>query len=279
MRGYVETGLGLVHYERTGRGPAVLLWPAAGRSARMFRGLVGELAGSFETVAVDPPGFGRSDLLPPDATIEDLARLCVEVLDGLGLARAHVYGLHTGNKVATALAVARPDRVGRVILAGQSHSLIPDRETRNAGIRHLIGSYVDLAATDPMGADMRAGRVARAARLIAAADPATGSHPGLGGDILDHVLDELEARSTGALYRANFGYDLEAGFRALAVPALVLEIATAAETRDVGLQGPAVQALIAGSTLHTMTVPDGDALTLEDRPAELAAVIAGFLRP
>ena len=45
-----------------------------------------------------------------------------------------MFGMHTGNKVAAALAADRPDRVDRLVLAGQTHSLTLEKDERNAGL-------------------------------------------------------------------------------------------------------------------------------------------------
>lgn len=272
--GYAHTSLGQVHYVRAGRGMPLVLLAAAGRSSRMFRGLMSELSDSFDLIAVDTPGFGNSDALPPGTSIDELADVFAEVLDRIGVERTVVYGLHTGNKIGTAMAVRHRVRVSKLILAGQSHSLIPDQEARNAGIRELIASYVDLGHER---GDRPAVVAKRIEALLGAMVPDCGTHRGLGGQVLDHILDEIQATGTAALYLANFNYDLGRGYSQIRVPTLVLEIATAAETRAVGLQGEQVVRLIPGSTLATMKVPDGHALTLEDRADQLAAVVRTFL--
>lgn len=276
-RGYARTLLGQVHYVRIGQGTPLLLLAAAGRSSRMFADLLPELSDGFDVIALDTPGFGNSDPLPPGTTIEALADAAVEALDNLGVTCTAVYGLHTGNKIGTAMAVRHPGRVSKLILAGQSHSLIPDQETRNAGIRDLIQSYVDFEHRQRGADEERVALVQRVRALLHRAEPDSGRHPDLGGAVLDHVLDEIQATGTRTLYLANFGYDLGRAYTEIRVPTLVLEIATEAETRAVGRQGEAVVRLIPGSSLTTLEVPDGHALTLEDRPKELGAIIRAFL--
>jgi pimeloyl-ACP methyl ester carboxylesterase len=279
-RGYVTTGLGQVHYRREGQGAALLLLGASGRSARMYAPLLALLAPHADVIAPDTPGFGNSDPLPPAVTIPALAESCVALLDALGIERADIYGLHSGNKIATALAVRWPERVGRLILAGQSHSLIPDQARRNSTILGIVREHVEprsgetaaladwAAAWQRMTAiwwdrDLVAGGAApqarEAARLLA--------------------LDELQSPGTAGLYAANFGYDLGAEYRLIRAPTLVLEIATPEEDRTIGRQGPAVQALIPGAALETMHEPEGHTLTLENRAADLAAIIRRWLRP
>jgi 2-succinyl-6-hydroxy-2,4-cyclohexadiene-1-carboxylate synthase len=79
----------------------------------------------FTTLAVDLPGHGRSAspaevaAYAMDATVADL----VAVLDRQGIARAHVLGYSMGGRVALALAVVHPDRVGALVLESASPGL------------------------------------------------------------------------------------------------------------------------------------------------------------
>ncbi len=283
-RNYATTSLGQIHFVRTGIGPPLVLLAAAGRSSHMFTALLPKLADSFDVIALDTPGFGNSDPLPGGTTIEQIAYAFIEVLDQMGIDRAAVYGLHTGNKIATAMAVQNRERITKLILAGQSHSLILDQETRNSGIRQSVSKYVnfDGGKTKDDGKKIAAKNAediaAQIIELLNQAASNSGTHPIFGGHIFAHVLDKMQGNGIADLYLANFNYDLQRGFSQIRVPTLVLEIATAQETEYVGLQGKEVVRLIEGSTLCTMDVPDGRGLTLEDRPDELATIIKMFLR-
>lgn len=279
-RGYVETGLGQVHYVREGKGEPLILLASSGRSSRMFAGLMSRLAGQFDVCAIDTPGFGNSGPLAPGTTIEQLAECVIAVMDGIGIGRTNLYGLHTGNKIATALAVRWPDRVSRLVLAGQSHSLIPDRELRNKTILEIVQAYFEPPVPGPCGAlaewaatFQRLGSIWWDRTLVAGGGAAEDQQIAR-----NDVLDELQSDGTAELYRANFAYDLGAGFAAIRVPTLVLEIATPDEDRTIGRQGPAVQALIPGATLRTIHEPRGHTLTLENRAQDLAAILVETLR-
>lgn len=275
-RGFADTSLGQIHFVSAGDGPPLVLLAAAGRSSRMFSGLLDELSDKFHLIAFDTPGFGLSQSLPPGTTIEQLAGAFAEALDVINIPHTAIYGLHTGNKIAAAMAVQQPDRVSKLILAGQSHSLIPDQDKRNASIRDLIGSYVDMSEWPVKlgGAKKVANHIAA---LLQSANRKSWTHPALGGSIFDHVIDAIEATGTVELYKANFCYDLGRAFASIRVPTLVLEIATPRETRILGRQGALVAHLIKGASLVTLDELDGDALTLENRPGDLAAVITTFL--
>ncbi len=76
------------------------------------------LAQRFRAIALDTPGFGASDPLPAEPTIPAYAAALAEFLDALGLEQVDVVGFHTGSSIGLELAVSRPERVRRVILAG-----------------------------------------------------------------------------------------------------------------------------------------------------------------
>lgn len=139
---YAETAGGGLHVLQGGAGaPLVLLGPA-GRSAPVFAPLAGRLAARFRVLVPDLPGHGLSHPMPAETSIEALAGELLEALAGLGVPRAHFLGLHTGNKLCAAIAARRPGRVDRLALCGQSHSIVPDQQRRNAiiaGLPHLPG--------------------------------------------------------------------------------------------------------------------------------------------
>lgn len=277
-RGYVTTHLGQMHYARDGKGRPLLLLGASGRSARMFVPLAGLLAADFDVIAPDTPGFGNSDPLPDGATIEDLAAACVELLDALGIDQVDLYGHHSGNKIAVALAVRFPARVRRMILIGQSHSLIPDQAKRNGTILGIVREYVEprsgetAALAEWAAAWQRMTAIWWDRDLVAAGAPAAAREA---ARLL--ALDELQSGGTAALYGANFRYDLGADYPRITQPTLVIEVATPEEDRTIGRQGKLVQALIPGAALETIHEPQGFTLTLENRAGDLAQLIRGWL--
>jgi pimeloyl-ACP methyl ester carboxylesterase len=73
------------------------------------------LRSAFRTFALDPPPASSSSQSP-----EDAARTLVEVLDGLGIAKASFVGNGIGAATAVHLAVIAPERVDRLVLIGPS---------------------------------------------------------------------------------------------------------------------------------------------------------------
>lgn len=279
-RGYVTTRLGQVHYYAAGEGPLVLLIHQSGRSARMFAEVLPLLGKSCRAVAIDLPGFGKSDPLPEGTSIEALGDVCADAIAELGVERAHVYGHHSGNKVAVALAVQHPQSVDLLVLAGQSHSIIADQAERNAAIHKFVKPYEDVAAAKDTRL-MRAEKWALTYRTIMATWMQQGAMSGSlkGGDELAKaiVLDTLEGSDgSSRLYGANLKYDLGAGYAAIPQKTLVLEITTPEEDRLIGRQGDMLIKIIPNATLAEIDHDDGDGVTLEGRADDLAAVLVAF---
>lgn len=115
-RGLVKTSAGHIHYRALGRGEPILLFHINQQSSAVYLELMAALRGRLRAIAVDYPSYGMSDHIAFQPTIQDYARWMVEVMDHLGIAKAHVLGEATGAALCIELAVAFPDRIGKLIL-------------------------------------------------------------------------------------------------------------------------------------------------------------------
>ena len=140
-KGYATTSHGQMHYAEMGAGPPLVLVGETPRSSRFFTPILPFLAPRVRAIAFDLPGLGNSHPLPEPMSVEAIATCVADALDALGIQRAHLFGMHTGNKVAAAIAADRPGLVDRLILAGQTHSLFPDIEKRNDALRPAFSHY------------------------------------------------------------------------------------------------------------------------------------------
>jgi pimeloyl-ACP methyl ester carboxylesterase len=69
--------------------------------------------------APDTPGFGDSAALPVNPpTLIDYGNAFFEMWDQLGIERCDLYGFHTGAHIAIEMALAQPERIGKVIIDG-----------------------------------------------------------------------------------------------------------------------------------------------------------------
>jgi pimeloyl-ACP methyl ester carboxylesterase len=117
----IETTSGPVSIFTAGAGEPVVLIHGLGATKGSFLPTAVALSGSFRTIALDLPGFGDS-YKPITASYHPpfFARAVVELLDGLGVRRAHMIGNSMGGRVALELGLRHPERVGRLALLAPS---------------------------------------------------------------------------------------------------------------------------------------------------------------
>ncbi len=122
LRGFVSIREGQVHYRSGGQDAnSRPLWMvhASPASSVTLVPLMRALARSRRVIA--PDTLGNGDSAPPSPAVPDIAYYAdasLRVMDALGVERADLYGSHTGAHIVTEMALARPDRFGRMVLDG-----------------------------------------------------------------------------------------------------------------------------------------------------------------
>ena len=111
-----------VRVQELGDGPPIVFVHGGSTSGASWADLVAALP-AFRCLVVDRPGTGLSEPLPrPVGRIDELRELAdrfvPEVLDGLGLERADVVATSFGGYFALRAALARPERLGRLVILG-----------------------------------------------------------------------------------------------------------------------------------------------------------------
>ncbi len=143
-----------LHYVRAGEGEPMLL--IQGMSATHLTWgdtfLTG-LGRSFDCIAFDHRGMGRSGPAELPFTTADLAADAVGLLDALGIERAHVVGISMGGMVAQELALAHPERL-RTLALGATYCGGPD------------GTLMDPEDVQMLGAAMASGDRERVFRAM-----------------------------------------------------------------------------------------------------------------
>ena len=110
-----------LHVERRGGGePLLLIQGMGGNSAHWGDAFIRELEPDFDVILYDHGGTGRSGPIDGDVTTTSLAGDARDLLDALGVGRAHVFGFSMGGMVAQELALDAPERVATLTLAGTS---------------------------------------------------------------------------------------------------------------------------------------------------------------
>jgi pimeloyl-ACP methyl ester carboxylesterase len=106
----------VVHYDRTGDGPALLLLHGTAASREQWGPLTAKAADRFTVLAPDFSGSGLTTDHGGPLTTEDLAAEAEAVLNHAGADTAHVVGHSLGGVVAAHLAGTRPGRVRSAVL-------------------------------------------------------------------------------------------------------------------------------------------------------------------
>lgn len=107
-------------YEMTGDGPPLLLIAGVGYGGWFWHRLLPALAGRFRVITFDNRGAGESAKPDGPYTVPQMASDSAGLLDALGLRDAFVVGHSLGGFIAQELTLARPDLVGRLVLAATS---------------------------------------------------------------------------------------------------------------------------------------------------------------
>jgi pimeloyl-ACP methyl ester carboxylesterase len=103
-------------YERGGRGPPLLLITGFGISGAVFEPVLDRYAERFSCIVFDNRGSGRSQAPLRPTSMPELAADAVGLLDELGIASAHVYGVSMGGMIAQEVALRFPERVRGLVL-------------------------------------------------------------------------------------------------------------------------------------------------------------------
>ncbi len=278
-RGYAGPAGQQIHFFESGEGPPLLLLHSVPRSARSLRLMLPTLANRFRTIAADLPGFGQSDPLPGPVTMPAMAAALTPLLDTLDIERAHVFGYHTGNKVAAALAANHPDRVDRLVLCGQIHSIIPEKAQRDEAIRFIVEKYFERYPESQHGDEHLRRWLANWSDVTAFAMPRSlFAQPQITGEDIDalrvRVLDHLQALDQiAATYRANFDFDFTDALTRIVSPTQIIELVMPDE-EHYGRQLAKLCGLMRQAT--GTTIMNAGKVALESHAAELAALIGRF---
>ena len=230
-------GLEIV-YDRAGQGPSLVLMHGIGANATAWRTQLTALSDTYDVIAWDAPGYGRSDDPPGDWPMAEYADSLASFLDGLGIERAHLLGQSWGGVLAQQFYGAYPHRVRSLILSDTTlggDAARPDTETR-------LQARLKAAATMTPAEFARV----RAPQLLAPDPPSD-------------VLAEVEA----IMAQTHM-----AGFRSAAIAL------AHADTRDI-LPRIAVPILVLCGELDSVTPPALGTRLIGDIPGARRVVFAG----
>ncbi|WP_339543890.1 alpha/beta fold hydrolase [Pseudomonas sp. RA_35y_Pfl2_P32] len=106
-----------LHYIDQGTGPAVLLAGSYLWDQAMWAPQIAALSPHYRVIALDLWGHGESGALPQGtASLNDLARQALALLDHLGIERVALVGLSVGGMWGARLALSHPQRISALVL-------------------------------------------------------------------------------------------------------------------------------------------------------------------
>ena len=202
-----------VSYVELGSGPPVVLVHGLSGSWQNWLETIPYLARAHRVIAVDLPGFGRSELPVEDVSIPGYGRFLDGFMSEAGIDRAAVVGSSMGGLIAAQAAAAYPARVERLVLVSAPGLGRPQRlpEGVDAGRPFIarIAPYVRFAG------HIGALRRLALARLV--------THPELiGKQIVMQSATGMGKPGVQAALRSILTYDFRPYVRDVAAPTLLI---------------------------------------------------------
>lgn len=241
-----------------GEGEPVVLLHGLGCSAEDWALQMPALSQCYRVIAPSLKGFGGSEKPRGPVSIMQYADDIVELLDALGIVRAHIVGHSMGGAVALQMAVAHPDRLNSLVVVNAQASFAV-RDWR----RHLV-ILTRLLAGGSAGMERLSRFLAR--RLF----------PGDGqADLREQMVERYprnDARAYLAAVQALAGWSVETLVDRVATPTLVIageyDIAPIERAREFAHRLPRGELRV---------VPDSGHATPFDQYQRMNALILDFL--
>jgi 3-oxoadipate enol-lactonase len=105
--------------------PVLILSNSIGTSYHMWDGEVDALSQHFRVLRYDARGHGKSSVPAGAYSLDRLGRDVLEMMDALGIRRAHFLGLSLGGFIGQWLGIHAPERLDRLILSNTAAHLGP----------------------------------------------------------------------------------------------------------------------------------------------------------
>lgn len=105
-----------MYYEIHGQGEPLVLIEGLGYATWMWYKQIDVLARHYKVIVFDNRGVGKTEMPDEEYTIELFAEDTAELLDALGIKKAHILGVSMGGYIAQAFALRYPEYVDKLIL-------------------------------------------------------------------------------------------------------------------------------------------------------------------
>jgi len=140
----------MLSHERVGEGePLIAIMGMSGTRRAWGEYFRAELERSFDCVFFDNRGIGDSPRAEMPFSVADMAVDTIDLLDELGIERAHVFGVSMGGAIAQEMALSRPERI-RTLTLGATFCGGPDAELMDPADLQLLGAAYATGEREPV---------------------------------------------------------------------------------------------------------------------------------
>lgn len=126
----VPTCLGVLRVRSCGEGQPIVFWASLLMSGRMWSAQAQYFCSHYRVILIDPPGHGDSQALTQGFDFAQCVQCLIQVMDSLGISRAHYVGNSWGGMIGGTFAATYPERIGAAVLMNCTASA--------AGLRHRL---------------------------------------------------------------------------------------------------------------------------------------------
>jgi len=174
-----ELGSTRIHYRIDGSPgqPVLVLSNSLGTNLEMWAPQIAGLSEHFRVLRYDTRGHGQSGVPPGPYAMSRLAADVVDLLDHLGIAKAHFCGLSMGGITGMRLALDFPERIDRLVLSNTAAFIGPPEnwtaraeKVRAEGMESIADAVLARWLT-PDFAQAHGELVAQLRRMLVATDP------------------------------------------------------------------------------------------------------------
>lgn len=119
-----------IAYYDAGRGMPLVLLHGNGESSMYWKAQIPEFARFFRVIAVDSRGHGASESGGQGLSFDRMAQDLKQVLDALGIRKAHILGFSDGGNLAIKFAMLFPSYVDKLVLNGANVEMFAGMKAR-----------------------------------------------------------------------------------------------------------------------------------------------------
>ncbi|MBR3594164.1 MAG: alpha/beta hydrolase [Clostridia bacterium] len=118
-----------IHYIDEGEGPVCLFLHGWGSSCDAYRGVITAIKGNYRCIAIDFPGFGKSQIMDAPWGLDDYTSLVKKFCSALELGDPIIFGHSHGGRVALKIAAEKILRPQKMVLFDAA-GLIPKKSLK-----------------------------------------------------------------------------------------------------------------------------------------------------